>query len=244
MARGMATRRLSRRRVQVLRRRLLVGAVLALVLILAYMIWLRNSSLVAVERVEVEGVTADRERITAALVEAGDGMTTLHVRDDELRDAVAGFPTVATVSADADLPHGLTITVTERLPVAVAEVEGAQVAVSEDGYLLRGLEFDPKELPSLDPGSPTGPRLGTEGSAQAAILGGAPEEISDRLQSASWDVDRGGVVVDLDGAPELRFGGGDRVEDKWKAVAAVLGDPDLGSSSYVDVSVPERPVSG
>jgi cell division protein FtsQ len=222
----------------------LVVAVFALLLILAYMIWLRNSSLVAVNQVEVEGVTADRERVTAALVEAGDGMTTLHIRDDELRDAVAGFPTVASVSADADLPHGLTITVTERPPVATAKVDGAQVAVSEDGYLLRGLGFDPKELPSLDPGSVSGPRLGTEGSSQAAILGAAPEEIRDRLQSATWDVDRGGVVVDLDGAPELRFGDGEGAEDKWKAVAAVLSDPELGSSSYVDVSVPERPVSG
>jgi cell division protein FtsQ len=240
----MATRRLSRRRVQVLRRRLLLGGVLVLALVLGYMLWLRDSSLVDVNRVEVEGVTADRERVTSALTRAGDQMTTLHIRDDELRDAVVGFPTVASVSADADLPHGLTITVTERLPVAVSEVDGAQVAVSEDGYLLRGLEFDPKELPSLDPGSVSGPRLGTEGSAQAAILGAAPEEISDRLRSASFDIDRGGVVVDLEDAPELRFGDGDGADDKWEAVAAVLGDPDLGSSSYVDVSVPERPVSG
>jgi cell division protein FtsQ len=240
----MATRRLSRRRVQVLRRRLLLGAVLVLALVLGYMLWLRDSSLVDVDRVEVEGVTADRERVTAALTRAGDQMTTLHIRDDKLRDAVVGFPTVASVSADADLPHGLTITVTERPPVAVAEIDGDQVAVSEDGYLLRGLDFDPKELPSLDPGSLSGPRLGTEGSAQAAILGAAPEEISDRLQSASWDVERGGVVVDLEGAPELRFGDGEGADDRWEAVAAVLGDPDLGSSSYVDVSVPERPVSG
>jgi cell division protein FtsQ len=240
----MATRGLSRRRAHVVRRRLLVGGIVALVLILGYMLWLRDSSLVAVEEVKVEGVTADRERITAALVAAGDEMTTLHIRDDELRDAVTGFPTVATVSADADFPHDLTITVTERLPVAVAEIPEGQIGISEDGYLLRGLRFDPKELPSLEPGTITGPRLGTEGGSQAAILGAAPEEIADRLRSAEWDSERGGVVVDLDGAPELRFGDGDRGEDKWRAVAAVLGDPDLGSSSYVDVSVPERPVSG
>ena len=52
------------------------------------------------------------------------------------------------------------------------------------------------------------------------------------------------MVVDLDGAPELRFGDGSRAADKWTAAVAVLSSPERGSPSYLDVSVPERPVSG
>jgi hypothetical protein len=52
------------------------------------------------------------------------------------------------------------------------------------------------------------------------------------------------VVVDLRGAPELRFGDGTRAADKWSAAVAVLSSPERGAPSYLDVSVPDRPVSG
>jgi cell division protein FtsQ len=229
---------------QVLRRRLVAAGAVAVVLLAGYLVFLRNSSLFAVDQVEVTGVTANQERISAALVRAAEDMTTLHVREDDLRKAVAGFPTVATLSTSTDLPHGLKIEVTERPPVAVAQIDGEQTPVSADGFVLTGVEFDPKELPSLDAGPTEGNRLGEEGSAQAAILGATPEELRSRLRAATWDLDRGGVVVDLDGAPELRFGEGDKAAEKWQAVVAVLADPDLGSPGYVDVSVPDRPVSG
>jgi cell division protein FtsQ len=222
---------------------MLAGAV-ALILVLGYLLWLRDSSWFAIEEVTVDGLTANQQEISASLAEASKDMTTLHIRDDELRDAVAGYPTVASIKAEATLLHKLRIEVTERLPVAVAKVDGRQVAVSEDGFVLLGVDFDPKELPSLVPGETEGPILSDEGAAQAAIVGAGPDELRDRLKSAAWDEERGGVVVDLDGAPELRFGDGEDAEDKWKSVAAVLTDPELGSATYVDVSVPERPVAG
>ena len=229
---------------QVLRRRLVVVGAVGVILLAGYLIFLRNSSLFAVDQVEVSGVTANQERITAALVRAADDMTTLHVREDDLRKAVGSFPTVAALSTSTDFPHGLKIEVTERPPVAVAKIDGEPTPVSGDGFVLTGIDFDPKELPSLDAGPGEDGRLGGEGTAQAAILGATPEELRPRLRSATWDLERGGVVVDLDGAPELRFGEGDRGADKWEAVVTVLADPDLGSPGYVDVSVPGRPVSG
>ncbi len=229
---------------RVLRRRLVAIAALAVILIAGYLIFLRNSSLFAVDEVEVTGVTANQERIAAALVRAAEDMTTLHVREDDLRKAVAGFPTVATLTTSTDFPHGLRIEVTERLPIATAQIEGEQTAVSADGYPLPGIDFDPKELPGLDADSTEDSRLGPEGTAQAAILGAAPDELRDRLRESTWDLDRGGVVVDLDGAPELRFGEGAQASDKWQAVVTVLADADLGSPGYVDVSVPTRPVAG
>ena len=74
-------------------------------------------SLVAVRDVEVQGVSgADRERIVAELTDAARGMSTLHVDTDRLRDAIREFPGVAAVSADASIPHGITIQVIERQP--------------------------------------------------------------------------------------------------------------------------------
>jgi cell division protein FtsQ len=241
MAGGLAAV-VSAKGTRVLRRRLVAIGAVAVILIAGYMLFLRNSSLFSVDEVEVTGVTANQERISAALVRAAEDMTTLHVRDDELRKAVSTFPTVAALTTDADLPHGLKIEVTERLPVAVAKIEGEPTPVSADGYLLTGLEFDPKQLPSLDPGQTESPRLATEGAAQAAILGAAPEELRERLRSAIWDPDRE-VVVDLDGAPEIRFGDGSDAGSKWQAAITVLANLE-GSPAYIDVSTPTRPVSG
>jgi cell division protein FtsQ len=232
------------RRGVVLRRRVVaVVAVLGL-LYGAYMVWLRDLSWFAIEKVQVSGATTNQEQIGAAIANAAKDMTTLHIKDEELRDAVARFPTVASVKADTSFPHDLHVTVSERLPVAVAKIGGREVAVSADGYALAGARFDPKQLPSIDATSARAARLDEEGAAQAAIVGVTPEPLRDRLKSASWDDDRGGVVVDLDGAPELRFGDGSLAEQKWRAVTAVLSSKQRGSPSYLDIGVPGRPVSG
>jgi cell division protein FtsQ len=234
----------SGRQWRVFRRRVVAVAAVAVVIVVGYMVFLRNSSLFAIDEVEVTGLTANQERISDALVRAAEDMTTLHVREGDLRKAVSGFPTVATLTTDTDFPHGLTIEVTERLPIATAKIGGELTPVSADGYPLPGIEFDPKQLPGLDADPTEDGRLGPEGTAQAAILGAAPEELRDRLWEATWDLERGGVVVDLDDAPELRFGAGEQASDKWQAVVTVLADPELGSPGYVDVSVPTRPVAG
>jgi cell division protein FtsQ len=228
----------------VLRRRLVAVGVILIALYAGYMLWFRNLSWFSIDEVTLEGATTSERQIQAAVEEAAADMTTLHLKDDALAAAVSRFPTVAAIGADASFPHELTVTVRERLPVAVAEVGARKVAVSPDGYMLVGLSFDPKRLPAIEGAAASGPRLAEQAAAQAAILGAAPEPLRDRLASSSWDEDSGGIVVDLEGAPELRFGDGSRAEDKWSAVVAVLSSEDRGSPSYLDVSVPERPVSG
>jgi cell division protein FtsQ len=225
-----------------LRRRLAAVLGVVLVLFAGYTLWLRESSLFAVEEVEVKGVTAQRSEVEAALVRAAGRMTTLHIRDEDLREAVEGFPTIASIQADASLFHRLEITVTERLPVAEAEIHGDQVAVSEEGYVLAGLPFEAAELPPVEARAEGSGRLDAEGAAQAAIIGAAPKALRERISAASWDEERGGVVIALRGAPELRFGGPEQVETKWRAVAAVLADSESIGATYVDVSVPERTV--
>jgi hypothetical protein len=89
-----------------------------------------------------------------------------------------------------------------------------------------------------------GTRLDGDTAAQATILGAAPQPLRAQVMDSSWDEQHGGVVVQLDGGPEVRFGDGSRARDKWTAAVAVLSSPERGSPSYLDVSVPERPVSG
>ena len=122
----------------------------------------------------IKGATTNERQIKSAVERVAGDMTTLHIKDDELRDAVARFPTVASVGASTSFPHGLEVTVTERLPVAFVRIGGQETAVSADGYLLAGTSFDAKALPRIEGASAHGVRLDEDAAAQAAILGATP----------------------------------------------------------------------
>jgi cell division protein FtsQ len=228
----------------VVRRRVIAAALALLVLYAGYMLWFRNLPLFSIDEVSVTGATTNEEAIQRAVEQVAGDMTTLHLNDDELRRVVAHFPTVASVGATTSFPHTLHVTVTERLPVGFIKVGDRRTAVSADGYLLLGAAFNPSRLPRLEDATAQGARLGTDGAAEAAILGATPDPLREKVTSATWDDAQGGVVVGLDGGPDLRFGDGSRAADKWTAAIAVLSSSEHGSPSYLDVSVPDRPVSG
>jgi cell division protein FtsQ len=228
----------------VLRRRLIAAGIVVVALYAGYMLWFRNLSWFAINDVSVKGATTSQAQIRSAVEQVAGDMTTLHLNDDELRNAVARFPTVASVKATTSFPHGLTVTVTERLPVAFVRIGGRETPVSADGYLLPGASFDAKALPRIQ-GTPVhGIRLDGDAAAQAAILGATPAPLRDKVTSSTWDDQRGGVVIALKNGPDVIFGDGSRAADKWAAAVAVLSSPQHGSPSYVNVVVPDKPVAG
>lgn len=229
---------------RVWRRRLIATAVVAVAIACAYWFWFRDSSLVAVTKVEVSGATVYRKAIQRSLDRAGDEMTTLHVRQSILIEALGRFPTVAALTTSTRFPHTLVIHIRERPPVAIAEIQGKPTGVSADGYALLGLDVSGLDLPSMTASLSSDGMVDDRGRAQASILAAAPEPLRPGLVSANWEYSYGGVVVDLAGAPQLRFGDGESAEVKWAAASALLADPGLGSPSYLDISAPGRPVAG
>jgi cell division protein FtsQ len=228
------------------RGRAVVGAIVVVGLVSAYFGWFRDSSLVAVDDVRVTGVeSTDRNRIVTALTAAGEGMTTLHLSQDELRSAVSQFPTVASVSADASFPHGLTVAVTERRPALIAVAGDQEVPIASDGTLLTGVSApDADKLPRLqvDDLPPSG-RLEGHPLDEALVLGAAPKPLAPLIDRTTYS-DEYGVVVTLHGHIPVRFGGGAGADAKWTAAAALLADPELTSVGYLDVRVPGRPAIG
>lgn len=228
------------------RRRLLLTAVLAAALVGGYLFWLRDSSLVEVRDVRVEGVSADNgEEIRAALTDAAQGMTTLHVDVDALEAAARRFPTVSSVTAESDFPNGLTIEVSERPPAALARFGSGVVAVAADGTVLAGAKTEELELPTLRVGGEPPPSGRLEGTAldQALVVGAAPEPLRPLIESASVSGSEG-VTVTVREEIELRFGEPAGAEAKWAAAAAILADPKLDGLAYIDLRVPERPAVG
>lgn len=227
----------------VLRRRALAAGLLAVALAAGYMFWLRDSSLVAVEEVSVKGV-GERSDLESLLRTAGLEQTTLHVDTGALAAAVAAEPAVRSVSAAADFPHGLEITVDLRRPVAFLKAGGAVVA--GDGVVLDRSGDRPEGVPTIElrgddllaGGVVAGDALGL-----VRVLSAAPEPLLAETDSIGVDPDYG-TVATLAAGIDLRFGGNGQADQKWKAAAAVLADPELGSVSYIDLAVPKRPVAG
>jgi cell division protein FtsQ len=237
-------RKRARSRIRIWIRRLVAVTALLAVLAAAYMLWFRDSSVVAVRDVEVVGVSSsDREEIQAALEHAARGMTTLHVRVDELTEAVASYPTVRSVSADASLPSGLTIEVSEREPVALVAVKGSDLPVAGDGTILEGLSTAGQELPALDAEAESAAtRVEGDAQEQARVLGAAPEPLRPLIDRSTEDAD--GIVVELEDGIALRFGDARDADAKWAAASRVLADSKLGGLTYIDVRAPERPAVG
>ena len=229
------------------RRPLAIAAIAALVLALAYWFWFRDSGLVAVSKVEVQGIPAGSPgaaKLERALERAGQQMTTLHPRPELLERAASPFPLVRSVSADPDFPHTLSVRVVERRPAALIGGGSEAVVVAADGTVIRSLGSEGLELPSLPLGeAPKRARLEGTALEQALVLGAVPRALQPYLDHSYFD-SADGVVVVLRGGIELRFGSPARAARKWRAAAAVIADPSLTVLDYVDLSSPERPAVG
>jgi len=224
----------------------LAGLLVVLLAATGGWMWLRDSSLVAVRKVEVTGLTGPQAgRIRAALEGAARNMTTLHVSVGALRDAASPFPIVKELRVSARPPHGLRILVEERDPVAAVLIDGRPVAVAPDGSLLRG-SGDPGRLALLPPLDvpPGGERITAAlARREIGLLAAAPAVL--RAQIAHVTLSRAhGLVALVRGGPALYFGAPSRLVAKWAAVAAVLADHTSAGARYLDVRVPERPAAG
>ena len=206
--------------------------------------WFRDSSLAAVRDVEVTGSTSSEEpRVRAALDAAARGMTTLNVREDALREAVAPYASVAGLEIESDFPHKLRIRVREHTPVAVLVTGEREIAASGDGLLLRGVVAD-GDLPVIKTDAPpTGDRIGNANTRTAlAIAGAAPDALRRRIDRL-WTGPRGMMLALVDG-PDVIFGNATDARRKWLAASRVLADPSSAGATYLDVRVPERVAAG
>jgi cell division protein FtsQ len=205
-------------------------------------IGLRDLSLFKVKDVTVKGLsTSDSPAIARALRETAERMTTLHVREDQLRRAVDSFPVVYSVSASADFPNGLDIRVVERIPVAVVEQGDRRVPVAADGMLLprpeKGLTLPIVQAGELPPAG----LLRDRGALPLVrLLGAAPRELRPLLIRAERT--KRGFEVEVRDGPVLAFGDDvSRAKAKWAAATRVLADPSAGGAERLDLRLPERP---
>jgi cell division protein FtsQ len=221
-----------------------VWALAVFVLLVAGGLWLRDSSLVAVDKVTVTGLSGPQAgRIAGQLESAARDMTTLHVRGDQLRAVTQPYPVVKDVRVSTDFPHGLRIDVVENTPVAAISVNGSKTPVTADGKIIRGASQSDLPIVPLKV-APAGASV-VDSTAKHAIaaLAAAPEALRARVTRTSSTHD-GGLTLQLRDGPDLRFGGADRLAAKWAAATAILASGQASGATYLDLRYPERPAAG
>jgi len=238
VAAGLARLRLGRRGRRAV-------AALAGVLLLAggAWLWLRDSSLVAVRRVTVTGVTGpSADAIRSALADAARQMTTLHVQVSRLRAVVAPYGVVRGLRVSTDFPHGLHIRVDENPPVAALVLDGRRLPVTADGTILAGVPASSRLASVSISRAQAGTRLtDARGLACLAVMAAAPSSL--RYEVTRVYFGSGGLTAQLRNGPALYFGDDTRLEAKWMAAARVLADAGSAGASYLDVRIPGRPVA-
>lgn len=244
--RGDAGDRLALARIVPSGRSLLLGVALLLAGLGAYWIAL-TSSLFAVRAVEVQGavppsVVRDVERSTQALV----GTSLLSVEASSVESMVRALPSVAGVSVDRDFPHTLVVKVAPERPVVVVRQGGSAWLAAASGKVVRELELRTElSLPRIWLGKDVEVAVGRTLPAEvvpATRAVGAVGETGIRRGVKAVRLKDGQLTLVLRTGPELRLGEATDVLLKLAVAARVLPLVER-DAVYLDVSVPERPVS-
>jgi cell division protein FtsQ len=230
------------------RRRLriaLLAVAVALPLLGCGWLWFRGSSFVAVEHVQITGVHgADAHTVESVLLDAARGMGTLDASSGALTAAVAPLRVVSAVHVIPHFPHGLTIEVTERPPVAALTVAGQRTAVAGDGVVL-GPTLLSGSLPSVVASSVPAPGKRVRGTsllAELTVLGAAPAPLLRHVERVFNGAE--GLTVAMRNGLLVYFGDAARAHAKWLSLARVLADSGSAGASYVDVRLPSHPAAG
>lgn len=217
---------------------------MVLLFVLAALVALERSSLVALQDVHVTGVARLDPQAVIEAAALPLGTSTLRLDLGAAEQRVEALPLVGTADLRRLDPLTVQIEVHERIPVAVVEVGRTRLLVDEDGVILaRGTA----DLPTIALGEHTPPSPGDSVDADPAlrnahrVLVGLPGPLRTRV--ARFEA-AGPEELDLvlDDGRRVRFGRADRIDEKARALGAVLeelGDTRVG---VIDVRAPSTPV--
>lgn len=206
----------------------------------------RETPLFAIDRIEVVGGSPQVVRQVRGALVSLTGTPLVGLDGSAVLRRVDALPTVVRASYDRAFPHTLRVTVVPERPAAVLRSGPASWLVSARGRVIERLP-DPAipTLPRVWVPSRTPVRLGADlapaGTATAARAVGLAGSFASRVASAS-DTD-GVLVFHLRSGLELVLGGGADVKLKLAVAERALTLLPPGTT-FLDVSIPGRPVSG
>jgi cell division protein FtsQ len=206
----------------------------------------RESSVFAVERIEIQGASPALTKQIRAKTRPTLGTSLLEVDATTLASSVRALPMVAGASVDRAFPHTLVVRVLTERPVAVIRRGNSAWLATGAGDVIREIQVGTqRDYPRLwltrDVSVAVGSRLPGELTTATRTLAAAREVRLPRRVQAVRSTDEQLTLI-LRGGPEIRLGAARDVVLKLTVAKRVLPLVEDGTV-YVDVSVPERPVS-
>jgi cell division protein FtsQ len=206
----------------------------------------RETSAFAIDRVEVVGAPPPVEAQVRQAVARLHGRSLLAIDGTKLVRTVDALPTVVTASYDRAFPHTLRLSIVPERAVAVVR-QGA------NGWLVSGRG---RVMQTMKPhGAASLPRIWIPHSTPVAVGGFLPADHAGAAARslalathfpahvAFAAVQRDGLVFQLRDGLEIRLG--DPTDIRLKLAIARLALQHLpAGTTYLDVSVPGRPVAG
>jgi len=225
-----------------LRRTITVAVLVVLVLVLVVV---ERSALVALEEVRVAGTERldESDVLEAAGLELGSSTLRLNLRGAAGR--VEDLALVRTASARRLDPLTVLIEVEERVPVLVAESRRGAVLVDREGVVFdeagdeEGLPVVvvADRLPAVGDGVEVSPGLANAHEVWRGLSGPLRVEVV-RYEATGPDE----LTLVLDDGVEVRFGRAERIDEKVRALGAVLEDLAATDVAEIDVRAPSAPV--
>jgi cell division protein FtsQ len=205
------------------------------------------SSVFGVDRVEVLGAPPDVAREVQATTSDLHGRSLVALDVADIEGKVRALPSVAGVSVDRAFPHTLRIKIAPERAVAVARREHSSWLVTGSGKVIREIETGSnRNLPRLwlTRGVPVtlgGALPASYTPATRALAAALQEKLPRRVKAIR--ATGGTLVLVLRRGPEIRLGEATDLALK-AAVATEVFRLVASDATYIDVSVPERPVAG
>lgn len=237
-----ARRRAVRRRLS-LRRRVLLGA-LGAVVVLAALAWpLSHTSLLSAKVVTVTGAahTGDAAVLSASGLAGHPPMVDVDAGQAVRR--IEALPWVATATVSLDWPDGVRVRVRERTAVAVVADGAGWGELDRTGRVLATAPTPPAGLPHLV----SGPKPGQPGTTLAgarpslAVAAALPVAFGFLVTAVSRSPG-GGVDLALSDGIGVVLGAPSELPAKFEDVASLLAGAGLSPGSVIDVSVPDTPL--
>lgn len=231
-ARPVSRARYRRRRLAAL----LAGLVLLVGLGLGARVLLYDAGLFDVESVRVAGTVTVPEAQVLDVAAVAPGGPLVAVDTGAVARRVAQLPAVESVHVGRAWPHTVTVTVTERTPLATVTTAQGPALVDRTGVVYRGAPAP--DLPRLT----TVPRSGDPTTmAAVTVLAALPEDLRGQVETV-------GAAIAVPGAPaqvtlgltegrQVRWGDAERSGEKAAVLAALLTQ----SGTVYDVATPALP---
>jgi cell division septal protein FtsQ len=203
---------------------------------------LRDSPLFSVNQIEITGLPATAlPQVSADLRAAAQRQTTTDFSVGALRAAVAPYSLITQIIATTHFPHGVSISVDVRTPVARLDINHHVAMVDAGGAIVTGAHMQHLVMLRTDARPVRGSTHDRFVLLALQIISDAPATLQQRVASVS--LVKGLLTVRLHDGPRLIFGNDALPHAKWDSAAAVLADPSSRGAAYIDVEVPSRPAA-